>query len=218
MQRVCDAASLLAIGPTGSTAEYVAAGNWIRANIRDGRVLTDYIAVADRIPDRVRRGRMWRQEARAAGLDRCALADRLEAMPSSEVASTDAGVAPSPSTALAEGTAASVRPPDAAGAAVATATAERLRGVTAALRAAMPAIRHCYEQALRQTPTLAGHLVVRFGVDASGHVPNMPEVTGMPTAPQIGVCIAARVHSITFPAGAPETTEYSFPFDFTPGG
>lgn len=91
------------------------------------------------------------------------------------------------------------------------------RGVASRIRARVGAVRACYERALRERPTLAGRLTVRFTIGAEGRVTSIrPE--GLPEAPEVGVCVANVIRRIEFERPAGGAVEFSFPLTFAPGG
>jgi outer membrane biosynthesis protein TonB len=90
--------------------------------------------------------------------------------------------------------------------------------VAAVLRAAIGGIRSCYERELRNNPTLAGRLEVHFTIGTSGRVTGTPTTSGLSASPGVGTCIAQRVRGLVFPAPADGSVDFSFPFNFSPGG
>lgn len=93
--------------------------------------------------------------------------------------------------------------------------ASRVAGV---LRGAIGGIRSCYERELRNNPTLSGRLEVHFTIGTTGRVTGTPSTTGLGSAPAVGTCIAQRVRGLVFPAPTGGSVEFSFPFNFSPGG
>jgi len=79
------------------------------------------------------------------------------------------------------------------------------------------AIAACYERALKQQPTLAGKLVVRFSLAAAGTVSAVDIDDDTLGAPDVVACIRAVVLRWRFPALAEGPAELSFPFVFQPG-
>ena len=90
--------------------------------------------------------------------------------------------------------------------------------VAAVIRQNIGGIRSCYERALRNNPTLSGRLDVRFTIGTSGRVAGSPSSSGLGQAPEVGSCITARIRSLVFPAPNGGAVDFSFPFNFTPGG
>jgi hypothetical protein len=86
------------------------------------------------------------------------------------------------------------------------------------IRSRRKAIAVCYERALKQKPTLAGKLAVRFSITAAGTVSAVDIDDDTLGAPEVGACVGALVLRWRFapPAGAP--VELSFPFLFQAGG
>lgn len=88
------------------------------------------------------------------------------------------------------------------------------RSVTTVLRAQIGALRDCYERVLRNNPTAAGALSIRFTVDANGRVSEL-STTGLDNEPALGSCVGARIRRLAFarPAGAPETLTANVRFE-----
>ena len=91
------------------------------------------------------------------------------------------------------------------------------RGVASRIRARVGAIRGCYERALRDHPTLAGRIEVRFTIGPEGRV-NSIRPEGLPEAPEVGACVANVIRRVEFPRPTGGAVEFSFPFTFSPGG
>ncbi len=96
-----------------------------------------------------------------------------------------------------------------------TLDASRVAGI---LRSNIGGIRSCYERALRNNPTLSGRLEIHFTIGTSGRVTGSPSTSGLAAAPEVGSCIASRVRGLVFPAPEGGAVEFSFPFNFSPGG
>jgi hypothetical protein len=79
------------------------------------------------------------------------------------------------------------------------------------------AIAACYERALKQQPTLAGKLVVRFSLAAAGTVTAVEIDDDTLGAPEVGACIRAVVLRWRFRPLGEGPAELSFPFVFQPG-
>jgi len=90
--------------------------------------------------------------------------------------------------------------------------------VAGVLRRNIGGIRSCYERALRNNPTLSGRLEVRFNIGTSGRVTGSPSASGLSAAPEVGSCVSSRIRSLVFPAPTGGSVEFSFPFNFQPGG
>jgi hypothetical protein len=86
------------------------------------------------------------------------------------------------------------------------------------IRARRKAIAACYERALKQQPTLAGKLVIRFSLAAAGTVTAVEIDDDTLGSPDVASCIRATVLRWRFPALAEGAAELSFPFVFQPGG
>jgi outer membrane biosynthesis protein TonB len=80
-------------------------------------------------------------------------------------------------------------------------------------------VKRCYEQGLAANPGLAGTILVRFVVGASGSVISARPASSTLADAAVTQCIMSEVKSWKFPkptGGASVTVEY--PFDLTPGG
>jgi hypothetical protein len=74
-------------------------------------------------------------------------------------------------------------------------------------------IRGCYESALDKLPAGEGRVVVRFVIDASGHVATVSISSNDFEAPEVGCCVAKHVAQWTFPSptnGGFVVVEYPF--------
>ena len=66
------------------------------------------------------------------------------------------------------------------------------------LRAHLGGVRMCYERVLRQNPTIAGVLQIRYAIDANGRVPAQPTtVQGIDLA--VDACVGARLRMTVYP-------------------
>jgi hypothetical protein len=86
------------------------------------------------------------------------------------------------------------------------------------IRSRRKAIAACYERALKQQPTLAGKLVVRFSLTPAGTVGAVDLDDDTLGAPDVSACIRAVVLHWRFPPLTEGPAELSFPFVFQPGG
>jgi TonB family protein len=93
-----------------------------------------------------------------------------------------------------------------------------LASITREIRARRKAIAACYERALKQAPTLAGKLVVRFTITAAGTVSAVDIDDDTLGAPEVGACVRALVLHWRFAPPADGPVELSFPFVFQAGG
>jgi hypothetical protein len=85
------------------------------------------------------------------------------------------------------------------------------------IRTRRRAIAACYERALKNQPTLAGKLVVRFSLAAAGTVTAVDVDDDSLGAPDVTACIRGVVLRWRFPALTEGPAELSFPFVFQPG-
>jgi outer membrane biosynthesis protein TonB len=92
-----------------------------------------------------------------------------------------------------------------------------LASITREIRSRRKAIAACYERALKQTPTLAGKLVVRFSIAAAGNVSAADIDDDTLGAPEVGACVRALVLRWRFAPPAAAPVELSFPFVFQSG-
>jgi len=90
--------------------------------------------------------------------------------------------------------------------------------ITREIRSRRKAIAACYERALKQKPTLAGKLVVRFSIAAAGTVSAVDIDDDTLGAPEVGACVRALVLRWRFAPPAEAPVELSFPFLFQAGG
>ena len=93
-----------------------------------------------------------------------------------------------------------------------------LASITRDIRSRRKAIAACYERALKQTPTLAGKLAVRFSITAAGTVSAVDIDDDTLGAPEVGACVRALVLRWRFAPPADAPVELSFPFVFQAGG
>ena len=85
------------------------------------------------------------------------------------------------------------------------------------IRGRRRAVAACYERALKQQPTLAGKLVVRFSLSAAGTVGAVDIDEDTLGAPDVAACVRALALRWRFPALADGAAELTFPFVFQPG-
>jgi hypothetical protein len=93
-----------------------------------------------------------------------------------------------------------------------------LESITREIRARRKAIAACYERALKQKPTLAGKLVIRFSIAAAGTVSAVDIDDDTLGAPEVGACVRGLVLRWRFAPPAEAPVELSFPFVFQAGG
>jgi hypothetical protein len=93
-----------------------------------------------------------------------------------------------------------------------------LESITREIRARRKAIAACYERALKQKPTLAGKLVIRFSITAAGTISAVDVDEDTLGAPEVGACIRGLVLRWRFAPPAEAPVELSFPFVFQAGG
>lgn len=74
-------------------------------------------------------------------------------------------------------------------------------------------IQACYEAALTNSSETGGRVVVRFVIDASGHVPSASIASSEVQSAELGCCVAKEVTEWTFPPPEPAgfvVVEYPF--------
>jgi len=79
------------------------------------------------------------------------------------------------------------------------------------------AITACYERALKQQPTLAGKLVVRFTIAAAGTVVSVAIDDDTLGAPSVAACVRSEILRWRFTTAGEGPLEISFPFVFQAG-
>jgi hypothetical protein len=91
--------------------------------------------------------------------------------------------------------------------------------VAAVLRQNIARIRGCYQQALLSVPTLQTRVEVRFTIDLDGTAAISQIATTNPsTPPPLGRCFAGVIEALSFPRPTGGSVDFSFPFNFIPGG
>jgi TonB family protein len=93
-----------------------------------------------------------------------------------------------------------------------------LESITREIRGRRKAIAACYERALKQKPTLAGKLVVRFSITAAGTISAVDIDDDSLGAPEVGACVRGLILRWRFAPPAEAPVELSFPFVFQAGG
>lgn len=92
--------------------------------------------------------------------------------------------------------------------------------IQAAITAERPAVRTCYEAALKTNPGIAGDLVVDFVIRPDGSVKNA-EINWPESdihVPELEVCTLAIVSQIQFPASSRGMeSKIHYPYNFHPG-
>ena len=78
-------------------------------------------------------------------------------------------------------------------------------------------VRHCYESALRSSPSLSGRVTIRFTVAPQGNVLSAESIGNSTGDGTLSQCIATVVQRMTFPQ-ADGTTTISYPFLLQPTG
>jgi outer membrane biosynthesis protein TonB len=85
------------------------------------------------------------------------------------------------------------------------------------IRERRKAIASCYERALKQQPTLAGKLVVRFTIAPAGTVASADVDDDTLGAPAVTACVRGTILRWRFTTVGDGPVEVSFPFVFQPG-
>jgi hypothetical protein len=87
--------------------------------------------------------------------------------------------------------------------------------VAAALRREIARIRACYEDQLRRDRNLAGRLEARFTIGIDGRAASI-STSGLNV--EMGACVAEIIRGVAFPLPRGGSVDFSFPFNFQPGG
>jgi hypothetical protein len=83
------------------------------------------------------------------------------------------------------------------------------------IRRGMPNIKFCYEEALKNSPTLTGKVVVDFTIASDGKVTTSQITSGI--QPEMDGCVAQSIAQLYFPAFESGTTmKIVYPFTFEP--
>jgi len=85
-----------------------------------------------------------------------------------------------------------------------------------AIRSRMPAIRACYERALKNAPLLKGKLVIQFVIGDGGRVQSVGVEEDSLGSEEVAQCVTSLIKRIRFPVPDEGTMEASFPFVFMP--
>ncbi|MEC7520551.1 MAG: AgmX/PglI C-terminal domain-containing protein [Myxococcota bacterium] len=89
--------------------------------------------------------------------------------------------------------------------------------VTRQIRARIRAIQTCYERELRNNPTLAGRVLVRFTIQPTGTVSNATAQENTTGSPAVASCVVNTIRRFRFNPG-PEggSVSFAYPFVFAP--
>ncbi|MCB9592645.1 MAG: TonB family protein [Sandaracinaceae bacterium] len=90
--------------------------------------------------------------------------------------------------------------------------------VTRQIQARSRSLQACYERELRQNPTLAGRVLVRFTIQPSGVVTGATATQNGTGSPAVAACVVSMVSAFRFNPG-PEggSVTFTYPFVFGPG-
>jgi hypothetical protein len=89
--------------------------------------------------------------------------------------------------------------------------------VARVIRQNLSGIRWCYNEGIRNNPTLSGRIEVHFTLGTAGRIVGGAHIAGFDGAPAVRECIAGRFRSMVF-APSDSSATYTFPFQFSPGG
>lgn len=89
--------------------------------------------------------------------------------------------------------------------------------VVSVLREQIPSIRRCYDQELRRDPTLDGRLDVAFTIGTTGMIERI-STRGFEGAPTFTACVVQIFVVLRFASPEGGSVDFSFPFNFHPGG
>ena len=89
--------------------------------------------------------------------------------------------------------------------------------VTRQIRARIRAIQTCYERELRNNPTLAGRVLVRFTIQTTGTVSGARATENSTGSPAVATCVVRTISRFRFNPG-PEggSVTFAYPFVFAP--
>ncbi|MEZ4337592.1 MAG: AgmX/PglI C-terminal domain-containing protein [Sandaracinaceae bacterium] len=89
--------------------------------------------------------------------------------------------------------------------------------VTRQIRARIRAIQTCYERELRNNPTLAGRVLVRFTIQPTGTVSGATATENSTGSPAVASCVVSTISRFRFNPG-PEggSVTFAYPFVFAP--
>lgn len=89
--------------------------------------------------------------------------------------------------------------------------------VTRQIRARIRAIQTCYERELRNNPTLAGRVLVRFTIQPTGTVSGATATENSTGSPAVAACVVSTISRFRFNPG-PEggAVTFAYPFVFAP--
>jgi TonB family protein len=85
------------------------------------------------------------------------------------------------------------------------------------IRARLRAIQRCYERELRNNPTLAGRVMVRFTIQPTGTVSGAQATENSTGSPAVAACVVSTIRRFRFNPG-PEggSVSFAYPFVFAP--
>ena len=89
--------------------------------------------------------------------------------------------------------------------------------VTREIRAHLPAIQTCYESQLRNHPTLAGRVLVRFTIEPTGTTKKVRATENSTGSLAVAACVVSTIRRFHFSPG-PEggAVTFAYPFVFAP--
>lgn len=90
-------------------------------------------------------------------------------------------------------------------------------GVAGVIRRRMPALRACYERASGEDPQLRGRLDVQFTIGTNGLVTRI-HTRGFERYPAFTACVVNVFVALRFPAMQGGDVDFTYPFNFAPGG
>jgi hypothetical protein len=88
--------------------------------------------------------------------------------------------------------------------------------IVSALHAKGAQARSCYEHALRQNSTLAGHMSIKLTINQSGQVCNSNVASNEMGDPGVANCVLQMMRGGSFPAPPKGCVEVAVPLNFTP--
>ncbi len=89
--------------------------------------------------------------------------------------------------------------------------------VTRMIRTRIRAIQMCYERELRNNPTLAGRILVRFTIEPRGNVSGATAAENTTGSPAVASCVVSTIRRFRFNPGPDGgSVSYAYPFVFAP--
>jgi outer membrane biosynthesis protein TonB len=91
------------------------------------------------------------------------------------------------------------------------------KAVIATVRKGLPAIRNCYQKALKKNPTLQGKISVEFTIGPSGRVTAVKATDDSLGDASVTACVLGKFKSLKFDKPAGGSVKFVYPLMFKPG-